>query len=164
MNETQITRIIMQKWKDGNPNSIWYHKVADPTYGANQTNNRAVDVLGCYDGRAFAMEWKLKKNINSFPFKRVRLNQIETLCDVAISGGMALIMIATYIDTKNKYVHAIPIQAWNRVVKNYVKTSSQKSINIEKYFDEYRIDCNKQGSRDVWTINRLEMLFECKEL
>ena len=156
MNETTITTQIMKKWQAANPNRIWFHKIGDPAVAGSISAQRAVDIIGCFDGVLFAMEWKIKKNNRSFPFKKIRMNQIETLCDVSIAGGLGMIVIATYVSTKEKYIHAIPISIWNKTINNYVKTSTQKSINIEKHFDSCRIECRKSGNRDVWDMSSIE--------
>ena len=134
MRETEIIRQLMQNWKRQRPDMLWWHKIADPRFGGHVTNERAVDVIACFQGICVGMEWKLKKDTRAFPLNRVRLGQLETLCDIHLASGVALLMIVEYITPQNKCLYAIPVDRWNCEV---AKITDRKSIRLEEHF----LDC-----------------------
>ena len=170
MNETTFTRQFMQDWQRQRPalhcqhlqkNRVWYHKIADPTYGGNVTNTRAVDVIACFGGVCVGMEWKLKKDTRAFPIKRIREGQIETLRAIEQAHGIGFIMIAVYLGPREKCVYAIPIERWLEVV---VRTTTRKSICIETEFANCRIEMHSVGTYRHWKVRPIEQLISAVRL
>lgn len=155
MNETTITRQVMQNWQRQRCSRLWWHKIADPTFGGDVTNERAVDVVGCLDGVMFGMEWKIKKDDRALPLNRVRLGQLETLRQIEASGGVGLLMIAVYKGPHDKCVYAVPIWAWDNATK---AITDRKSIRIEEAFPACRIETRRQGSYVHWNLMKVEEL------
>lgn len=155
MNETTFTRQVMKNWQRQRPYMLWYHKIADPTLGQKYTNERAIDVVVCFNGHFIGMEWKLKKDERAFPIKRVRDGQVKTLCDIEVAGGKGFIMIGVYLATGVKYVYAIPISRWNEQV---AKTTDRKSIRLEGCFTDCRIDMIRVGQFKHWDFSTVEGL------
>lgn len=155
MNETTITRQVMQNWQRQRGSLIWYHKIADPTFGGDVTNERAVDVVACYKGTFVGIEWKLKKDDRAFPLKRVRLGQVQTLCDIEAAGGVGLLAIAVYNGPYDKCVYMIPIQYWNNAVN---AITDRKSIRIEEAFPHWKVEPRRVGSFVHWNLQPIEDL------
>lgn len=154
INETTFTRQFMQNWQRQRPDLLYYHKIADPTFGGDVTGARAVDVVACFCGVFVGMEWKLKRDNRAFPLKRVRIGQIKTLCDIEVALGFGYLMVAVYNGPRDKYVYAIPIKRWNEEVERLKKGS--KSIRIEEVFDDCRIEMYRAGSYLIWDTAQIE--------
>lgn len=157
MNETTFTRQVMQNWQRQKPNSLWFHKIADPTYGQAYTQTRAVDVIACYKGKVVGIEWKLIKNKKSIPLDRIRESQIKTLFDIKLVGGFGFIAIGVYNSTKDKSVYFIPIQDWCKAVKKEKKKSIKLSV-----FDKFKTTMIQVGQYKHWDMSYVELLLEGK--
>jgi recombination protein U len=136
---------------------LWYHKIADPTFGGDVTGGRAVDVVACYDGIFIGMEWKLKKDDRAFPIKRVRDGQVATLCDIEVAGGVGLLMIAKYKGPKDKCVYIIPIAQWNSAVRMAIK-DGRKSVRVEELFENCRTGTQRTGAYTHWDMQFIERM------
>lgn len=158
MNEATITRQVMENWKRQR-SDLWCWKVPDYMRpGTNYSNDRAVDVIACFDGVCVGIEWKIKKDDRAFPIKKIREGQIKTLCDIEVAGGVGLIAIAVYKGPKDKCVYLIPISCWNQAVK---ATTDRKSIRIEETFPNLRIEPQRAGQYVHWNL-RLLWEFVCE--
>jgi penicillin-binding protein-related factor A (putative recombinase) len=155
MKEATIIKQVMDNWKRQHPYRLWAFKVPDYShYYSNHSNNRAVDVLACYDGVFVGMEWKIKKDKRAFPFDRVRDNQVQALCDIGVAGGVGLLMIVVYHGPQDKYAYAIPIEVWNECVF----AAQGKSVRIEEEFAQWRIEPKKHGAYVHWDMTKIEEL------
>lgn len=106
------------------------------------------------------MEWKIKKDGRAFPINRVRMEQIKTLCDIEIAGGVGFLAIVVYKGPQDKCVYMIPVAVWNAEVK---LTFGRKSIRIEEQFDEYRIEPRRVGSFIHWDMKLIEEIIDAKK-
>ncbi len=172
MNETTIMRQIMKNWQRQQPGLLWWYKIPDyMPFQHNTPNARAVDIIACYNGICVGMEWKIKKDDRAFPINRVRMEQIKTLCDIEVAGGVGFLAIAVYKGPHDKCVYIIPISRWNSEVafiKNEQKINNtlikpRKSIRIEEVFDDYRIKPIRVGSFVHWNMKQIEKIVDAKK-
>ena len=153
MNETTFTRQFMQNWQRQHPELLWWHKIADPTYGGNVTHSRAVDVIACFKGVCVGLEWKLKKDDRAFPLDKVRDGQICTLLDIEKAGGVGFVMIAVYKGSRDKHVYMIPIKQWIEITSQ-IKT--RKSVRLELAFARWRVEIDYSSSHANWNASKIE--------
>ena len=150
----------MKNWERQHPNRLWWWKIPDYTRpGAGYSNDRAVDVVACYNGVFVGIEFKIKKDDRAFPMNRIRDGQVKTLCDLEVAGGVGVIAIVVYKDKHDKCVYLIPIAEWNKEVK---LTTDRKSIRIEEKFSAYRTAPRRVGSFVHWSMMLLERLADDK--
>jgi len=159
MNETISTTQFMKDWQRQRSDLLWWFKIPDhsrPMAAANISGKRAVDVIACYNGLLIGMEWKLKKDKRAIPCRRVRINQIETLCNIEVAGGLGLLMIMVYLGPRDKAVYAIPIAEWNKQTQLIYEKSNRKSIRIEEIFPQYKMLQHQIGQYKHWDITLLK--------
>ena len=152
VNETLFTKQVMDNWYRQRLDILWFHKIADPTFGPRKTQARAIDVVACFKGIFIGMEWKLIKNTRAFPINRIRDNQVKTLCNIEVAGGVGLIMIAVYLPSRIKYIYAVPIKKWNQAVR----CATKKSIKLDDVFIKYRFDIKQVGKYKHWDMKIVE--------
>lgn len=155
MNETTFIKQVMDNWQRQNAEMLWWWKIPDYTRpGKSYSNERAVDVVICYRGRFIAIEWKLLKKGNRFPYKRIRNSQIQTLMDIKQAGGEAYLAIGVYRSSKEKCIYILDIQ--NFCDKRAELTSCNPisiSLNHFERFDQHR-----QGPYIHWDNKLFERL------
>jgi len=155
MNETTITKQIMSNWQRQHPDSWWW-KIPDYMRpNSNYSNDRAVDVVACYDGTFVGIEWKLKKDNRAFPLKRVRDGQVKTLCDIEVAGGVGLLVIAVYVGPDDKCAYVIPVAQWNTEARE-AHEAGRKSIRVEEVFPHCKVKPRRAGAYVHWDFRLIE--------
>ncbi|MFA7286944.1 MAG: hypothetical protein WC052_04775 [Patescibacteria group bacterium] len=160
MNETTITRQIMKDWKRQNGSSLWSYKIPDPRFGS-ETNDRAVDIVACYDGVFIGIEWKITKNSRALPIDgcgSVRLGQLATLCDIEAAGGIGFVAVVVYHGPHDKCVYMVPIFDWNRMVA----VIDTKSVHVEKVFPQWKIVQRRVGPLIHWDFQTIERYIDAR--
>jgi penicillin-binding protein-related factor A (putative recombinase) len=148
MNETDFTRHYMKNVERQIPTS-WY-KIPDPQFGM-KTGTRYVDVVLCLNGIHVGMEWKLIKNNNALPIKRVRRSQRKVLQKIIDANGVSYVMIAQYLNRSNKCVYQIPYKVWLERAC-VIRRTGKKSIRIQEVFGDCKTEMEYIGGLKAWPI------------
>ena len=151
MNERIFSSEFMRKWKKETKSKLWFHKIADPTVQGAPTGKRAVDYIGCLNGRMIGIEWKYIIN-DRMPLSRVRPNQIKTLEEIQAVGGSAFIFIGR-LCVNEKLVFMIPIDVWRKMLL-YERLSCVLSSSFPKFL--YHIPKYQKPYRDF--LEKMERL------
>jgi len=123
--ETRFIYSVLRKLSD---DDFWWVKLPDSPQAA-RTGKRTIDVLACLQGKFIGMEWKLRKNTRAFPITRVSTQQLITLKNIVDAGGIGLIVIGTYLNSREKFLDIFTYQGWLTILRE-AKKYNQKSIML----------------------------------
>jgi len=76
----------------------WAYKISDSpaSWTMKQTRftpDKPCDIIGCYNGKFFAIEGKQIKKVKAFGQSTMRLSQIESLTEILDKGGRSFVFL-----------------------------------------------------------------------
>lgn len=82
---------------------VWWYKIPDSKY----TGKKPFDVIGVREGKPLAIEFKIQKSLNRWPYSRVIDYQVKSLSDFAKAGGEAKVVLIVKARLTDKQKEAI---------------------------------------------------------
>lgn len=110
MNEAQFSNEVVMSLKRL---GAWAYKIPDMpvsrTAGMQFTPKRPFDIVGCYEGRFFAIECKQMKKFGAFGPSKLRPNQMDGLSGVIGAQGCAYVFlnVRTPRDSSDGYMNRL---------------------------------------------------------